>query len=113
MKFFLTGDRSLDPVTSVAAAVQVIAALPVADVTDVYTGDLNGVERAVRYLLPGVNVIESLATDDGKPNLNERHERVRSLVDGAVLIHPDPLDSRIYASLVEFFGDEDLQVVTV
>lgn len=113
MKIFLTGDRSLNPVIAVAAAAQVVAALPVEDVTDLYTGDLGGFESAVRYLLPGVNVVESSALDNGKPDLGAVHAAVRPLVDAAVFVHPDPLDSRVYASLVEHFGDDELQVVTL
>jgi hypothetical protein len=113
MKIYLTGDRSMNPVIAVAAAAQVAAMLPVEDVTDLYTGDLGGFESAVRYLVPGVNIVESLATDAGKPDLHELHGRVRPMVDAAVLVHPDPLDSRVYASLVEFFEDDALQVVTL
>lgn len=113
MKIFITGDRSLNPVISVAALAKVAPMLPVESEADLYTGDLGGFEAAVRFLFPGVNIVESSPLENGKPDLDKRHEHVRGLVDAAVLVHPDPLDSRVYASLVSHFEDDALQVVTL
>ena len=113
MKIFLTGDRSLDPMVSVLAAAHVVQQLTVSDPDlELVTGDLRGFEAAVRYLVPEAQVTESSALPGGKPDFDARHARVAKDVDLAVFVHPDPLDSRIYQSLVKFFDDDSLRVVS-
>jgi hypothetical protein len=114
-KIFLTGCRDLDPVVSVVAVSQTLLSLsredPTLEVGNIFTGDLGGVESAVRYLLPQAQVVESSALDSGKPDLDARHEAVADQVDVAVFLHPDPFDSRILKSLMEYFDDDALVVV--
>jgi len=117
MKVFLTGDRSLPPQVSYLAALVAFQDLaqvhPDLTPEDVLTGDLGGFESAVRFLLPGVRVVESTVGPDGKPDLDARHGEAIKDADECWVFHPDPLDSRVYASAAKFWDDEGLQVVTL
>lgn len=123
---FITGDRSLHPVGAVMLAADVITAVqreyPGITLEDIATGDLGGVEAAVRYLLPQVTVVASKERTDGsgKTDLDERHKRVKFLskmgseASGVSVwfVHPDPLDSRVFKSLCNIFEDDEVRVVT-
>lgn len=116
MKIFITGDRSLHPLVAVAAVAQTVSDL-VEKYSDgehiqFYTGSVEtGVERAVRYLVPDVQVIVHSLTDEGYIDFDGRHEIMKAEADIAVLIHPSPLESRIGASLAKSFADEKLVIV--
>jgi hypothetical protein len=120
---FLTGDRSLDPVLSFVVANSMLMRLQTEyeGITpqDIATGDLSGFEAAVRYLVPEASVVSSVEGSDGRVDLDERHGRVRRLLemsgDGIAVwfVHPDPLDSRVFKSLCGVFGDEELRVMTI
>lgn len=123
---FLTGDRSLHPVGAVMLAADVISAVqqeyPGIMLEDFATGDQSGFEAAVRYMLPGVTVVSANERTDGsgKPDLDERHKRVKFLGKmgrevGSIsvwFVHADPLDSRVFKSLCNVFEDNEVRVVT-
>lgn len=109
-KVFLTGDRRMDPMTAAlvtAGAIQKI--VKKYNRIEVYTGALEtGIERAVRYLVPNVNVIIHDDLADGKPDLDTRHKTARETVDVAVMIHGDPLASSIGKNLANYFEGDRL-----
>lgn len=117
MKVFLTGDRTMDPLFAVLAANEVLkelgAVYPQVVAQDVVTGDLAGFEAAVRYLLPTARIVPSQRRiEDGKVDLDDRHGEALKDADVCWLVHPDPLDSRIYGSAVKFWDDDALRVIS-
>lgn len=114
-KVFITGDRSVDPVTAFGVTLPVLAGLVNSFGADVgfATGSMNsGVERAVRYILPGVTEFPHVNTDEGYIDFDARHKQVIEDADYVVFIHSDPLASRIGKSLVDIVPEDRLQMVT-
>lgn len=99
---FITGDRSVDPINAVIVAGIALAALP--PDAPVSTGSLGGLEAAVRYLRPDATVYP-LNGDVSPQTLDERHERALLDEPQALLIHGDPLGSKIGASAARVWGD--------
>lgn len=102
---FITGDRSVDPLSAVGATVQVVSQL-VSEANEAgtelkfLTGSIpTGIERAVRYLLDA-DEVPHVNTAEGYIDFDERHDRVAQVADKVVFLHGDPLNSRIGASLV-------------
>lgn len=118
---FLTGDRSMNPVIAIPAAVQIIgevaATNAVAKLTEadehfeIVTGDNSGFEQAVRLVLEGLGAtLEVVPTgtdpDTDKPAWDTRHEVVNARADRVVFVHTDPLASSIGQSLMKVCGDK-------
>jgi len=118
MRIFLTGDRSMDPATSVLAAIAVIQDVQMRafdageTIIEVATGDLPGFEAAVRYLLPGsVRIFDAPLLDSGKPDLDARHRAAAVDYDNALVFHTAPMESSIYRSAIGFWSDDALEVL--
>lgn len=103
---FITGDRSAHPVAAVLAVAAVLQTLP--EGTEIATGELGGVEAAVRYLLPDAVVYKGTGTD--LPDLDARHLQVFADVKDAILIHGDPLSSKIFKSASRVWDDDSLSL---
>jgi hypothetical protein len=113
---FLTGDRQLPPEVSKVLAASSIAQLALAASNDettleIYTGDNVGFEAGVRAIgealaLPVNVIVTKLDAQTGKPDWDERHNRVGQLVEKVVIVHPSPLDSSIGASAMKVLGDK-------
>ncbi len=115
-RIFLTGDRSMNRFSAVMVAAQLYPDLEeyFSDVNlgSIVTGDLSGFEAGVRYLYPDMEVLPSVRSTDGTVDLDERHARAKDRgLDYVIFVHPDPLDSKIYKSLVKYWGDNELKVV--
>jgi len=114
---YLTGDRSIDPLTAAnlaAAAIQDLVHEAHGDIEFV-TGDApSGIEKAVRYLVPEarLSVVTRQLDEDGRPNLDLAHEAIKAEHPGVVpvLLHSAPLDSKIGASAVKVFGEEAVKL---
>lgn len=115
MKVMITGDRSLLGHNAAAVAAGIIGQLGyecavAEDKLELYTGELDGFEAAVRLIAGGLGMLCTLVpTGDG---FDSRHELVNSFMDKVVFIHGDPLASSIGKSLVKEI-DEDKLVMPV
>lgn len=110
MTIIITGDRSIEPVQGAALTAAVLKTLaihhPDLTVESFMTGSLEtGVERAVRYLVPNVPTFKYSETDDGKTDFAGTYELLRDVgvVDLAVVIHGDPLQSRVTKAVMKVF----------
>lgn len=115
MKVFITGDRSLDPITALVAVDAMVQTLateyPTLRGMDLLTGDQGGVEAALRYLMPGVRVVPSTTLPSGKTDFDARHGEALKDADVCWLFHTDPLASNIYKSAVKYWGDSSLRLL--
>lgn len=105
---YITGDRSIDPLTSVSLVNIVLSKIHHAEMVEKGDGvrfmtgnSKTGIERAVRYLLPEpvVDVIHYDLNADGKPEFDESFKVVAPMVTEVFFVHPDPLASRIGKAL--------------
>lgn len=115
-KVFVTGDRSMDPLTAVAVTIAQLNKFAKVkgngEKIEVYTGDFEtGVERAVRYLIGDANVLFHDNDAEGHPDLDKLHKTAAETVDYALMIHGDPLKSRIGKSLAGHFPGDKLILV--
>lgn len=116
MKIFITGDRSMDPLSSVSAVMVSLAKADedgvVLDDADVFTDSYEtGVSRAVRYLLVQAQTVDPNLTDEGYVDMDELYTRVSEDVDKVYFVHSDPLGSRIGAALVKNVSPDKLVIV--
>lgn len=114
--FFITGDRSMDPVTAIEFLLVALHSLPEdarpATGDTVYTGNLaTGVERAVRYLYYGVGVVNYSQTDDGKPDFAGLFALNAKDFDRVLFIHSDPLGSHIGAAVMQNFDPAKVTIL--
>lgn len=105
---FVTGDRSLNPVTAFGIVAPVVNKL----ITDhpegvrFVTGDaLSGIERAMRYVIPDhfIHVITRTTDAEGHTDWDASAKEAAGLADMAVVIHTDPLSSRLAKSVTKHF----------
>lgn len=108
-KILITGDRSMHPVAAVNVLAPVLGALaerfPSLHGRDLITGDLPGVERAARYLLPNIQTFAYPRDAEGKPLFAEAYEDLDEVVR-VVIIHPEPLDSRVAKAAMQVWPQE-------
>lgn len=117
--YFITGDRSMDPVTALEFLFMSLKSLPEDDQPStgdvIYTGNLMaGIERAVRYLFFGVNVVSYSANDEGVPNFDESFKLMSESGDGVdrvLFIHSDPLGSHIGAAVMQNFDPAKVTIL--
>lgn len=112
-KIFLTGDRSMDQMTSLVATMAALNGLveEFGLLPEIATGDsLTGIESAVRFVLPGVRVFKSDMGSDGKPDLDARHAEAAVLFDRVLVVHTEPFESSIYRSAIKSWDDSALTV---
>lgn len=117
MRVFITGDRSVNPVIApmlLNMALQRAVATwgPTYGDLEFSTGDQAGVEAAVRYLLPASKVefaeVPTPTTADGDhPDFDARHALARHTCDAVLVVHGDPMSSRIAKSALAAWGDDD------
>lgn len=116
---YITGDRSIDPLTSVSLVSFVLAKIQheemvaKSDGVRFMTGNSKtGIEKAVRYLLPDpvVDVIHYDLNADGKPEFDESFKVVAPMVTDVYFLHPDPLASRIGKALHAHIDGEKIQM---
>lgn len=112
---YITGDRSLDPLTAAlnaGAMLNMIAEQQGTDIS-VITGDApTGVENAVRYLFGAsekLTVVSRKVTDD-KPDHDEFHNRLKASVDEVYILHGAPLDSSITKSAMRVFDPDKVHL---
>jgi hypothetical protein len=73
------------------------------------TGDSpSGVEKAVRYLVPGnaLTVVQRTLDDNNRPDFDTAHQAMVDSVDEVFVIHTDPLNSRLTKSVAQIFPAE-------
>lgn len=109
-RVFLTGDRSQGPLPA-AQIVAIVMQKVLADNPDgvhFLTGDSpSGIERAVRYVVPEgyVTVVKYPLDAEGHQDFDAALSVLKDVVDKAVVIHVDPLNSRLAKSVVANFKD--------
>lgn len=108
---YLTGDRSMSPMAAVGVTNLIIMKLlndhPEGIV--IVTGDSpSGIEKAVRYLIPqaALKVFARELDEEGRPDFDGAHKALLSEVDEVVVIHTDPLNSRLTKSVAQTFPAE-------
>lgn len=113
--FYLTGDRSIDPANAVAMVGKAVAQLHFenkGEELQFVTGtEPGGVEFAARFVLPAgaLNVVERPKTEEGWTNWDASHKDLVSKVDAAVVLHGDPLASRIGKSVSDVFPEDKVR----
>lgn len=97
----------MNPVAAVDWVARILAELGSYGYTveDVSTGEHDGVERAVRYLLPTARVFV------GRENFDERNAVAALAEESVVFIHPDPLVSHMYTSVAKHWDEPDIHLV--
>lgn len=109
---FITGDRSVDPLTAIPMVLKALEHSGVQESDTLATGSMEfGIERAVRYLLRADQLVYS-TNDEGKPDFDGLFEVVAKTFDKVVFVHSDPLASKIGASLVKVVPADKLVFVT-
>jgi len=113
--FYITGDRSMDPLAAakiVSVLIQQLAEETKGDLA-IGTGNLlAGVERAVRFLVPEdvINVAEYSQTEDGNISFDEAFSLLEPSTDQVIFIHMDPLSSHIGKALARTFPPEKIRM---
>lgn len=105
---FVTGDRSMSPTMAFGIVVPVITKIAQDNPEGVrfVTGDaVTGIERAVRYFLPEqfVTVVAREADAEGHVDFDKSSAEAAGVADYAVVIHADPLNSRLAKSVAKAF----------
>lgn len=106
---YLTGDRSMSPTLAFGIVVPIINKIVTDNPEGVnfVTGDaVNGVERAVRFLLPEqfVKVLKRGLDTEGHVDFDTSSAEAAGLADYAVVIHMDPLNSRLAKATMQAFA---------
>lgn len=110
---FITGDRSFaDPIRA-AKLVEIVMAkcmLENPEGVRFMTGDsTSGIERAVRYMVPEpyLNVISYSQDDEGHVQFEEAFKIAATEVETAIVLHMDPLNSRLAKAAAASFKNVD------
>jgi hypothetical protein len=111
---YLTGDRSMMPLPAANLTAIILNKLLVDHPEGIMllTGDSNtGIERAVRYLVPeqAVQVFQRTTDDEGRVDFDTTHKQLVSQVDKVIVLHTDPLNSRLTKSVAQLFPDEKVE----
>lgn len=117
---FLTGDRSQGPMPAAQITAIVINQI-VAQTNDetgirFVTGNLeSGIERAVRYLIPSqaLKVVNYDVDEEGRVQFESAFASVAGEVDKTVVIHTDPLNSRLAKAAIVQFKDVEFPLEAV
>lgn len=113
--FYLTGDRSMDPINSAVfvgkAVTQILFENEGEPVTFITGNAPSGVEQAVRFIVPPskLTVLERGKTPEGYIDFDASHKKIADIVDKAIVLHGDPLGSRIGQSVVSNFADDKVR----
>lgn len=115
MHVFITGDRSFSPIYFGLVAVEMLKAVSVG--AKIVTGvNAGGVEQMTRELgkLSGIEIttVENFMTAEGHVDWDERHAQIDDGETQVVLIHTDPMGSRVVKSALAQFSDDGVRVVT-
>jgi hypothetical protein len=110
-RIFITGDRSM-PAFHAAGLVNAV----IEDLVRQTGGDLaigtgscaNGIERAVRFLVPdhAMNLAHYEMSEEGEINFESVFRELRDITDQVVFIHMDPLASHIGQALAKVFPED-------
>lgn len=117
---FLTGDRSQGPMPAAQITAIVINQI-VAQTNDdtgirFITGNSeSGIERAVRYLIPSqaLKVVDYELDKEGYVDFESTFASVAGEVDKTVVIHTDPLNSRLAKAAIVQFKDVEFPLDAV
>jgi hypothetical protein len=114
-KYFITGDRSMHPLAAAQIVDAVIKRLVLESNGDlaVGTGNLSqGVERAVRYIVPEqlINLVSYDHDDEGNVIWTPAFEAIAPTTDEVIFIHQDPLSSHIGRALSAVFPPEKIRM---
>jgi hypothetical protein len=105
---FLTGDRAQQPLPAAQIVAIVINKVLVEHPEGVRfaTGNCeSGIERAVRYLVPpsALDVVAYDIDTEGRTQFDAALKTAASTIDEAIVIHVDPLNSRLAKAVVANF----------
>ncbi len=109
-RIFITGDRSQNPM-SAAEIVNLIISKVLTDEPEgvrFSTGNMpSGIERAVRYLVPEqfLDVVSYGQDDEGHVDFGATLSIVATEIDTAIVIHTDPLNSRLSKAVTQHFSN--------
>lgn len=113
--FYLTGDRSMDPANSVAIVGKAVAQLynenkgeELKFITGNHPG---GIEFAARFVIAkdALGIVERPTTEDGYIDWDLSHKKLVDSVDKAIVLHGDPLGSRIGKSVSDVFPEDKVR----
>jgi hypothetical protein len=108
-KILITGDRSMHPVVAVDVLAPVLARIaeqnPGITTGNLITGDLDGVERAARYLVPNIRTFTYPRDSEGHVLFEEAFEDLEEVVR-VVILHTAPESSRILKNALNVFPPE-------
>lgn len=102
---YITGDRRMHPGAALVVIGKLIIETIVENGEDVnfITGTETGVEAVVREMVPAkqLTVVERSQTPEGYTDFDTFHKEIADKIDRAIIIHTDPLVSRIGKSASE------------
>ncbi len=108
---YITGDRSMSPMPAASVVSLVINTILTKHPEGIalITGDSpSGIEKAVRYLVPGeaLTVVQRTLDDNNRPDFDAAHKLMIDAVDEVFVIHTDPLNSRLTKSVAQIFPED-------
>jgi hypothetical protein len=112
---FITGDRSMDPMSAAKVVNTIIQQLILETQGDlaIGTGNLtHGVERAVRYMTPeqALNLVAYEPDDEGHILFEDIFKELEPITDEVIFLHMDPLSSHIGKALAFTFPPEKIRM---
>lgn len=118
---FITGDRSLPTSIAYKLAQAAIVKCMLDEQTDLKslrfaTGDAqNGIERAVRFIIPEqfLTVVKRGTTPEGHIDWDQSALEASKVADRAVVLHMDPLNSRVTKPVLTYFETVDMPLTAL
>ena len=115
---FITGDRSLPNSLAFKLVQAVMVKIVTENQEDLVNNTLrfatgnaqNGIERAVRFIIPEqfLTVIERVHTPEGHIDWDASALYASKIAEKAVVIHMDPMNSRVTKAVLQNFKDVDM-----
>lgn len=115
--FYITGDRAINPIVAAGMVGKALAQLTFendGEAVRYITGNSgSGVEAAVQFIAPkgALSVTERSLTPEGYTDWDASHKELAQMVDGAIVLHGDPLGSRIGKSVTENFPEDKVRFI--
>lgn len=109
---YITGDRSLSPMSSAVVVNNVLNSILTAaatqgvdDVHIITSTSSGGIEAAVRYLVPKehLTVVKRNMGADGHLDFDATNDLIQMSANQVIVLHPDPMASRITQSVARIF----------
>jgi len=110
---YITGDRSLPTHAAYEIVRMIIPKILIQHpegVRFVTGNEFSGIERAVRFIIPEpfITVLNREKTAEGHIDWDKTSEEASKLAEVAVVVHIDPLNSRVAKSAMKYFEKVEL-----